>query len=98
MASGQPVYVQVAGPKNDGMAVAGLVCGIASIPLLLACGIGLILGILGLVFGILGIKRIDKSNGALVGRNMGLAGAICGGISLGILAIYLIVVLIVSVA
>jgi hypothetical protein len=76
----------------------GIVDGIASIPLLIAFGIGLILGILGLVFGVLGVKRIYRSNGALVGRNIGIAGAICGGISLGIFAFYLIVVLIVSVA
>ena len=92
----QPVYVQIAGPKNDGMAVAGLVCGIASIPLLIACGIGLILGILGLVFGIVGMKRIDRSNGALVGRSMGMAGAICGGISVGLFTLYLAGVLIAS--
>jgi hypothetical protein len=64
------------------MAIAALVCGIVAIPMY--CGIGLILGVLGLVFGIISMRKIDRSGGTLTGRGMALAGAICGGVGLAI--------------
>ncbi len=82
-AYGQPPgYGYQGAPKNDGMAIAALVCGIVAIPMY--CGIGLILGILGLVFGIISMRKIDRSGGTLTGRGMALAGAICGGVGLAI--------------
>jgi Domain of unknown function (DUF4190) len=87
-----PAYGQPQGfgypsaPKNDGMAVAALVCGIVAIPFF--CGIGLILGVLGLVFGIIAMRKIDRSGGMLTGRGMALAGAICGGVGVAINVIY----------
>ena len=64
------------------MAIAALVCGIVAIPMY--CGIGLVLGVLGLVFGIISMRRIDRAGGALTGRGMALAGAITGAIGLAI--------------
>lgn len=92
---GQPqAYAQPAGygygypsaPKNDGMAIAALVCGIVAIPMY--CGIGLVLGVLGVVFGIISMRKIDRSGGTLTGRGMALAGAICGGVGLAINLIF----------
>lgn len=83
------VYTQV-GPKNDGMAIAGLVCGIVGLVLTL-CWVGVILGILGVIFGVVGIKKIDASNGTLQGRGMALAGAICGAISIAIFLVMIVI-------
>lgn len=91
-----PVYYAPVQPRNDGMAVAGLVCGITALPMILACGVGTILGILGVVFGILGMKRVERSGGTLTGRGMGLAGAICGGVAIAIFVAYVVIVIIIS--
>ena len=90
-AASQPtvVYAQV-GPKNDGMAISGLVCGIVGLVLTL-CWVGVILGILGVVFGVLGVKKVDASNGTLQGRGMGLAGAICGAVSIAIFLVMIVI-------
>lgn len=84
----QPAYYAPAGPKNDGMSIAGLVCGISGLTLI-GCGIGLIPAILGVVFGVLGIKKVDASGGAIKGRGMALAGAICGAVAIGLFLIWL---------
>ena len=84
----QPAYYAPAGPKNDGMSIAGLVCGISGLRLI-GCGIGLIPTILGVVFGILGIKKVDASGGAIKARGMALAGAICGAVAIGLFLIWL---------
>jgi len=78
------------------LAIAGMVCGIAAIPLLLACGAGIVLGVLGVVFGLIAMRRIRDSGGALTGRGMALAGAICGGVALAIFLIYIVVAIIVA--
>jgi hypothetical protein len=74
------------------MSIAGLVCGISGLTLI-GCGIGLIPAILGVVFGILGIKKVDASGGALKGRGMALAGAICGAVAIGLFLIWLVLAL-----
>lgn len=89
-------YPQNAGPKNDGMSIAALVCGIVGI-VLVFCWVGVILGILGLIFGIIGMKKVERSNGMLKGRGMALAGAICGGVAI-VLFIGMVILLIISAA
>jgi len=89
----QQAYAPV-GPKNDGMSIAGLVCGISGLATLLLCGIGLIPAILGVVFGVIGMKKVDASGGSLKGRGMALAGAICGAVAIGLFIVYMIFVII----
>lgn len=94
----QPLYVQqpavsARGPINDGFCITGLVCGIVA---LVVCYPGIILGVLGLVFGILGIKRVDRSGGTRTGRGMGLAGAICGGIAVALWVTLFVVAILAS--
>ena len=60
---------------------------------LVLCGIGLIPAILGVVFGLIGMKKIDASGGALKGRGMALAGAICGAVAIGLFLIWLVLVI-----
>ena len=90
----QPVYYAPAGPKNDGMSIAALVCGISGLATLVACGIGLVPAILGVIFGIIGKKKVEESGGALQGRGMALAGAICGAVAIGLFLVWLVLVII----
>ena len=90
----QPAYYAPAGPKNDGMSIAALVCGISAIPTLFLCGIGIVPAILGVVFGVIGKKKVEQSGGALQGRGMALAGAICGAVAIGLFLIWLLLVVI----
>jgi hypothetical protein len=82
-------------PRSEPLAIAALVCGIVAIPF---CGLGIVLGILGLVFGIIAIRKIDRSQGALTGRGLALAGAICGGVGLAINVLYWGAVIIAAIA
>ena len=90
----QPAYYAPVGPKNDGMSIAALVCGISGLATLVLCGIGLIPAILGVVFGMIGKKKVEQSGGALQGRGMALAGAICGAVAIGLFLIWLVLVII----
>ena len=76
--------------RNDGFSIAALVCGIASIPFLLLFGAGTVLGILGVVFGLISIRRINGSGGILQGKGMAQAGTICGVVTLSLVAVYVI--------
>ena len=84
----QPVYVQpvVAIPaqprKSSGMAIAGLIMGIFAIVLCWFPGVNWILGLLGLIFSIIGIAK----------KNGGAKGAAIAGLILTILGVVLSVV------
>jgi hypothetical protein len=80
-------------PGNDGLAVAALVCGIAAIPTLVICFLGAVLAVLALVFGPISMGRIKRSGGVLQGRGMALAGMICGGVALGLVALYILLII-----
>lgn len=94
-APGAPqAYNAPAGPKNDGLSIAALVCGISGLATLVLCGIGIVPAILGVVFGIIGKKKVEQSGGALQGRGMALAGAICGAVAIGLVLIWLVLLII----
>ncbi|MEW4369598.1 DUF4190 domain-containing protein [Paenibacillus kandeliae] len=65
------------GPRpNNGKAIAALVLGISSIvTIFFLPGIGIILGILGVIFGILALKEISRRMEG--GRGMAISGLIC---------------------
>jgi len=90
----QPAYYAPTGPKNDGLSIAALVCGISGLATLVLCGIGIVPAILGVVFGVIGKKKVEQSGGALQGRGMALAGAICGAVAIGLFLIWLVFVII----
>jgi hypothetical protein len=50
--------------------------------------------ILGVIFGVIGKKKVEESGGALQGRGMALAGAICGAVAIGLFLIWLVLVII----
>jgi hypothetical protein len=66
-------YGEGAPVRNDGKAVASLVCGLVGLVLA-----GIILGIVAIVFGVQSRKAIDASGGQLKGRGMATAGLVLG--------------------
>jgi hypothetical protein len=59
-----------------------LAMGIASVVLIWPLGV--VLGPLALLFGISVVRHINASGGALAGARLARAGAICGGIVIGV--------------
>ena len=59
--------------KTNGMAIAALVTSLAGS----FCGVGF----LGLVFGLIALNQIKKSDGAETGKGMAIAGVIIGGLN-----------------
>lgn len=76
----------VAGPSNDGMAIAALIVGIVSI---VCCGLNLILGPVAAILGYVSRGRIARSGGTLGGGTMATVGMVLGivGFVIGILFI-----------
>lgn len=63
-------------PAQSGKAVAALVLGICSI---MCCG-GILLGLPAVILGFMGRKDIQKSDGAMDGNGLAVAGIVTGGI------------------
>jgi len=61
--------------QKNGMATAGMICGIISILLCWLPFAGLVLGVLGIVFGSIGMARSSRLG---VGRGAGVAGLVTG--------------------
>jgi Domain of unknown function (DUF4190) len=79
----QPAPGGPVGPtKNNGMAIAALVCGIAGF-------LCLIPGVLGIVFGFMAKSQIRQSNGAQTGDGMATAGIVLGFIWVGLTIVFL---------
>lgn len=73
---GHPPIHPVVPEKNSGLAIASLVCGIASFLLLLLTGIPAI------ICGHMALGKIKKSQGSLGGRGMAITGLILGYVSI----------------
>ncbi|HOV26014.1 MAG TPA: DUF4190 domain-containing protein [Pseudobacteroides sp.] len=78
---------------TNGLSIASMILGIASIFLSCCYGIGIIPGILGVIFGFVSKKSIDNSQGREQGKGFAVAGIITGfiGILFGILIILVLV-------
>lgn len=77
-------------PKTSGKAITSLATGIVSLPAICCWPLGVVLGILGIVFGILARKDIAASAGQQKGDGMALAGIITGAISIVLIIIVLV--------
>ena len=73
---GQPPIHPVAPEKNSGLAIASLVCGVASFLLLLLTGIPAI------ICGHVALGKIKRSQGRLGGQGMAITGLILGYVSI----------------
>jgi len=76
--------------ETSKFAIISLILGIISIPFIWIFGVGILLGILAIIFGIISLKKINKEK--LAGKSMAIAGILIGCIpiiwllSIGILA------------
>jgi hypothetical protein len=64
-----------ASPKRRGLAVASLVLGLAGIPTLAICGLGLVLGLTGLALGVMALFRGTE-------RELAIAGVVASAVTL----------------
>jgi hypothetical protein len=80
---------------NDGLGLAAMIVGIASLVLMCGYGIGLLGSPVALVMGRISMKRIDRSEGRLGGRGMAQAGFVLGIIGTVLLVLAIIAVVIV---
>ena len=90
--SNDPMGAPVPPPQQggNGLAVAALVLGILSLVLFFIPFLGILLGLLGLIFGGIGIGRANRVG---KGKGMAVAGLVMGilGLLLGLTWIFLIV-------
>ena len=70
------------GPPRNGLGTAALILGIIAIPGILTIVLGILLGLLALIFGIIGRKRFARREATNGGA--ALAGAILGGFALAV--------------
>lgn len=81
-AQGEPVYspyqAPVVAPKNNGLAIASLVCSLVGA---LCCGLASIAGI---ILGFIARSQIRQSNGMQQGDGMALAGIIVGIVAIAL--------------
>lgn len=80
----QPGWQQA--PSN-GMGVTSMVLGIIAVAGFCMYGLGIILGILALIFGIIGMKKANR--GEATNRGMALAGVVLGSIGTLVSAVFL---------
>lgn len=82
-AYGQPAYPYGYGPvRRNGLGTAALVCGVIAIVMCWTVGLGIILGVLGIVFGIIGRQRATR--GEATNGGAALAGLVTGAIGLAL--------------
>jgi hypothetical protein len=81
---------------SNGMAVASLVLGICAIPMTCFHGIGVIPGILAIVFGFIARARVKRGE-AQFGAGMALAGIICGFVPIVLILVALAFVLLIAI-
>jgi hypothetical protein len=82
-ASALPYQTPITSGRNtNGMAIASLVLGIVGLSTMFCYGVGVIPGILAIIFGVLARKQISERDGQ--GRGMAKAGIICGSVAVAL--------------
>jgi hypothetical protein len=76
-------------PKINGMALAGFICSIVGLILLLATGWPFLLGTLGTIFSIIGLKKIRSEPDKWKGRGFAIAGLIVGIVAIILFWLYI---------
>ncbi len=83
---------------TSGMAIGSLIVGIISLVSFLACPVGLVLGVPGIICGHMSLAEIKRSGGQLQGKGMAIAGLITSYVAVGIgVAVLLFVLLFVGI-
>ncbi|MFE0702811.1 DUF4190 domain-containing protein [Streptomyces sp. NPDC058872] len=81
---GQPGWQQ---QPSNGMGTAAMVLGIVAVAGFCLYGLGMILGILALIFGVIGLKKVGR--GEATNRGMAIAGIVLGAIGTVVSAAFL---------
>lgn len=81
--SGPPVQAR------NGLGVAALVLGILSLPAIFTIFLGIILGLLAVIFGLIGMGRAKR--GEATNRGMAIAGVVTGAIGLVVSVVFIAV-------
>jgi hypothetical protein len=79
-----PAQVAPQASSNNGMAVMGLICGIAAWPATCCC-YGFPFNVLGIVFSAIALAQLRHSHGAPGGRGMAMAGLVLSFVQLALL-------------
>ncbi|MER8046376.1 DUF4190 domain-containing protein [Streptomyces sp. NPDC094032] len=82
-AYGQPGWQQ---QPSNGMGTTAMVLGIIAVAGFCMYGLGIILGVLALIFGIIGMKKANR--GEATNRGMALAGVVLGSIGILVSAVF----------
>jgi hypothetical protein len=82
-----PMGMSPAQQRTSGKAIAALVLGIVS---MCVPYVGLVTGIIAIIFGVLGMKEVDRDPQNVKGKGMAIAGLVLGAVAL---LLYLIVIL-----
>jgi len=85
-----PVPAGAALPKNNGLAIAALVCGVLG---LISCGFTLIISLAAIVLGAVGRGQIRRSAGQQQGEGMAITGLILGivGFVMGLITLAILI-------
>lgn len=91
---GYPVQYGAAGvpaQRNNGLALASMICGIAGLVLMWVCGIGFAPAVAALIMGFVARGQINQSGGMEGGSGMALTGIITGGIAVLLSLLFLVI-------
>jgi type II secretory pathway pseudopilin PulG len=83
-------YQLDAQPKSGG-AIATLVMGVVSVPLMFLCGLGLFTAIAGMITGIVALRRINREPRLYAGKGMAIGGMVVCGVAMAMSLIVLAV-------
>lgn len=81
--------VYVPKPETNGMATAAMILGIAGIPLLFACFMGVMPALAAIILGHIAFHNSKKLNG--LGRSQAVTGFVCGYVTFAFLPIVMII-------
>ena len=80
-------------PANNGLAIASMVLGIISLPMIFSCFMGLFTAVPAIIMGFISMSKINASCGMQQGKGMAIAGIACGFLSAAVTIIWIIVML-----
>lgn len=98
--SGYPqpmMHPMIAAPRNSGLALASMICGIVSL-VGMCCYLGVPCGIAAVICGHMANAEIKRAAGVVEGKGMATAGLITGYIAIGVSALMIIAIIVSAVS
>jgi hypothetical protein len=81
--AGVPISGYGGVPPTNGMAIASMVCGLVSLPMMLGCWLGIVVGIPAVICGHIALSQM-KHMAIPQGRGLAITGLITGYLSIGL--------------